>query len=159
MNNNTYSKLNDKGLIIAGGLTCVWKENNLYFDSYFNARKVLPLQDYYIEATTQDIENFANNALFSFDDQLSFEEGLSSNYRKKIKAIQERGVLENININEIQNQANQFELELNFENGQIKIPNDKSQVKQLLKFLDEDYFITPLTNRKCVTNSKREINL
>lgn len=43
------------------------------------------------------------------------------------------------------------------ENNQVTIPRDKVLVKNLIKYLDEDFFITPLTGRKCVTNSKREV--
>ena len=87
-----------------------------------------------------------------------FSENLNSNLRKKIKSIQQRGVLENLTIQDLQNQANQFGINFDYDNGQVSVPRDKNYVKRLIKFLDEDYFITPLTNRRCVTNSKREMN-
>lgn len=156
-NRDTYSKIRDKGLLIHGGLTCVHKEGSLFFESYYKSRMVLPLQDYYIEATNDEVENFANSNLLNFDDQIGFEENVSSTLRKKIKAIRERGVLDNITLDEVQRQAELVNIEFEIENNQIKVPSDKQYIKRLIKFLDEDYFKTPLTNRVCVASSKREV--
>lgn len=156
-NRDTYSRIRDKGLLIHGGLTCVHKEGNLYFESYYKSRMVLPLQDYYIEATNDEVENFANSDLFEFDDQVGFEENVSSTLRKKIKAIRDRGVLDNTTLEQVQDQARNVNIEFDIEDGKIKVPSDKQYIKKLIKFLDEDYFKTPLTNRVCVASSKREV--
>ncbi|MGB1448268.1 MAG: Kiwa anti-phage protein KwaB-like domain-containing protein [Flavobacteriaceae bacterium] len=157
-NNGTYSRFENKGIVILNNLTLVYRDSNIYFSSYFNAKRVIPLSDYYIEATNEDVGQFAAGNILNFEDQIGFEEDLNSNLRKKIKSIQQRGVLENLTIQDLQNQANQFGIEFNYNNGQVSVPRDKNYVKRLIKFLDEDYFITPLTNRRCVTNSKREMN-
>jgi len=157
-NNGTYSRFENKGIVITNNLTIVYRNGNIYFKSYFNARRVVPLSDYYVEATNEDVEQFSSVGIFNFEDQAGFIEDLNSNLRKKIKSIQQRGILDNISIQDLQNQANQLGLEFTFNNGQISVPRDKDYVKKLIKFLDEDYFITPLTNRVCVTNSKREMN-
>ena len=34
------------------------------------------------------------------------------------------------------------------------MPSDKSELRNLLRFLDEDYFETSITGTKCMTNSK-----
>lgn len=155
-NNGTYSRFENKGIVILNSLTLVYREGNIYFNSYFNARRVVPLSDYYIEATNDDVEQFSAGNILNFEDQIGFSE--DSNLRKKIKSIQQRGVLENLTIQDLQNQANQFGIDFDYDNGQVSVPRDKNYVKRLIKFLDEDYFITPLTNRRCVTNSKREMN-
>lgn len=157
-NNGTYSRIENKGIVIHNNLTLVYKEGDLYFRSYFNARRVVPLAEYYVEATNEDVEQFSSVKMLSFEDQIGFTEDLNSNLRKKIKLIQQRGVLANLTLVDFQHQAKQFDIEFIYENNQIKIPRDKGYVKRLIKFLDEDYFITPLTNRRCITNSKREIN-
>lgn len=157
-NNGTYSRFENKGIVILNKLTLVYREGNIYFNSYFNARRVVPLSDYYIEATNDDVEQFSAGNILNFEDQIGFSEDLNSNLRKKIKSIQQRGVLENLTIQDLQNQANQFGIDFDYDNGQVSVPRDKNYVKRLIKFLDEDYFITPLTNRRCVTNSKREMN-
>ena len=157
-NNGTYSRFENKGIVILNKLTLVYRGGNIYFNSYFNARRVVPLSDYYIEATNDDVDQFSAGNILNFEDQIGFSEDLNSNLRKKIKSIQQRGVLENLTIQDLQNQANQFGINFDYDNGQVSVPRDKNYVKRLIKFLDEDYFITPLTNRRCVTNSKREMN-
>lgn len=157
-NNGTYSRFENKGIVILNKLTLVYRGGNIYFNSYFNARRVVPLSDYYIEATNVDVDQFSAGNILNFEDQIGFSEDLNSNLRKKIKSIQQRGVLENLTIQDLQNQANQFGINFDYDNGQVSVPRDKNYVKRLIKFLDEDYFITPLTNRRCVTNSKREMN-
>lgn len=157
-NNGTYSRFENKGIVILNKLTLVYRGGNIYFNSYFNARRVVPLSDYYIEATNVDVDQFSAGNILNFEDQIGFSEDLNSNLRKKIKSIQQRGVLENLTIQDLQNQANQFGINFDYDNGQVSVTRDKNYVKRLIKFLDEDYFITPLTNRRCVTNSKREMN-
>ena len=41
------------------------------------------------------------------------------------------------------------------DDGKLVIPEDKKQLKELIRFLDEDYVTAPLTKRKCLTNSKK----
>lgn len=157
LDGETYSRYEKRGIVITNDVTAMYRNNNLYFSSYFNTRKFLDLIDYYQEATDQDVNEFADTGIFIFEDPAGFRENLNSILRKKIKSIQQRGVLVNVPVNDISNQARQFGIEVQIENDRMSIPNDKDFVNRLIKFLDEDYFVTPLTHRKCVTNSKREI--
>jgi len=129
-----------------------------FFSSYFNTRKFVDLKEFYQEATEQDINDFIDIGLFNFDDEKIFREGLNSQLRKKIKGIQHRNVLKNTNIIDIKNQASEFGIEFEINNNKIQIPKNKVLVRDLIRFLDEDYFITPFTKRKCITNSKRIVN-
>jgi hypothetical protein len=73
-------------------------------------------------------------------------------------------VLKDISVTDIQTVANNFNAELPEEHhinitvnddGKLVIPEDKKQLKELIRFLDEDYVTAPLTKRKCLTNSKQ----
>lgn len=80
---------------------------------------------------------------------------LNSTIRKKIKSIQLSGVLNGINVQNIIALAVDFGINLTSdENNRLNIPNDKNAIRDLLRFLDEDYFITPITSTRCMTNSK-----
>jgi hypothetical protein len=57
---------------------------------------------------------------------------------------------------DIVTKAGNFNLASN-ENGQLIIPSNKSEMRNLLRFLDEDYFETSITGTKCITNSKMSI--
>jgi hypothetical protein len=84
--------------------------------------------------------------------------------RKKIALLQKNKVLENLSVNEIQSVAGNFNQDLPEEHhiaininddGKLVIHEDKKQLKELIRFLDEDYVTAPLTKRKCLTNSKK----
>ncbi len=156
--NGTFTRFENKGIAILNNLTIVFKQNNIYFKSYYNARRVVPLDNYYLEATESDVAQFSSDKILSFEDPDGFIDNLNSRLRKKIKSILNNGTLQQLSTEDIQIKANELGIELTFQNGQVYIPKDKHYLNQFIKFLDEDYFITPITNRKCVTNSKREIN-
>jgi hypothetical protein len=156
--NGTFTRFENKGIAILNNLTIVFKQNNIYFKSYYNARRVVPLDNYYLEATESDVAQFSSDKILSFEDPDGFIDNLNSRLRKKIKSILNNGTLQQLSTEDIQIKANELGIELTFHNGQVYIPKDKHYLNQFIKFLDEDYFITPITNRKCVTNSKREIN-
>ena len=158
LNGDIYRRVDNRGIVIANSITAIFRNGNLYFSSYFNARKCLDLLTYYEEATDEDITNFMQTQVFRIGDQAGLTDTINSQLRKKIRAIQQRGVLDNIDLQGFADQAQQFDMQFTIENDQIVIPEDDTvYLKTLLKFLDEDYFITPLTGRRCVTNSKREI--
>lgn len=155
LNQETYSRVDTKGITISGNLTAVLTENQLYFNSYFNTKKIFNLTDYYQEATAEDITTFLVNPIFNFQNVANFDNHLDSTVRKKIKSIQLSGVLNQINVQEIIVMANNFGIELTSDDqDKLIIPDDKNSLKNLLRFLDEDYFITPITSTKCMTNSK-----
>lgn len=152
---NTYTNIDRRGISISGNLTAVFTNNQLFFNSYFNTKKIFNLSDYYQEATAADINAFKANALFSIENNDDFDLHLNSTIRKKIKSIQLSGVLNGIVVQNIIALAVDFGINLTSdENNRLNIPNDKNAIRDLLRFLDEDYFITPITSTRCMTNSK-----
>ncbi len=161
---DTYRKLEEPGLMLQDKLTAHFHNSTLYFSSYRNTKRFLDLADYYREATDTDLDDFADTDLFAFENQASFKEQADSIIRKKIALLQKNEVLKDITVTDIQTVANNFNAELPKEHhisivvnddGKLVIPEDKKQLKELIRFLDEDYVTAPLTKRKCLTNSKQ----
>lgn len=161
---DTYKKLEEPGLILQDKLTAHFHYGTLHFSSYHNTKRFLDLADYYREATDTDLDDFAATDLFAFEDQASFKEQADSIIRKKIALLQKNEVLKDLTVADIQTVANNFNAELPEEHhigitvnddGKLVIPEDKKQMKELIRFLDEDYVTAPLTKRKCLTNSKQ----
>lgn len=161
---DTYKKLDEPGLILQDKLTAHFHNGALYFNSYHNTKRFLDLADYYREATDTDLDAFAANELFAFEDETAFKDQADSIIRKKIALLQKNEVLKDITVTDIQAVANNFNAELPEEHhinitvnkdGKLVIPKDKKQLKELVRFLDEDYVTAPLTKRKCLTNSKQ----
>lgn len=161
---DTYKRLEEPGLILQDKLTAHFHNGTLYFASYHNTKRFLDLADYYREATDTDLDDFAATDLFAFEDQEGFKEQADSIIRKKIALLQKNEVLKDLAVADIQTVANNFKAELPEEHhitimvnddGKLVIPEDKKQLKELIRFLDEDYVTAPLTKRKCLTNSKK----
>lgn len=161
---DTYKRLEEPGLILQDKLTAHFHNGTLYFASYHNTKRFLDLADYYREATDTDLDDFAATDLFAFEDQAGFKEQADSIIRKKIALLQKNEVLNDLAVADIQTVANNFNAELPEEHhitimvnddGKLVIPEDKKQLKELIRFLDEDYVTAPLTKRKCLTNSKQ----
>jgi hypothetical protein len=161
---DTYKRLEEPGLILQDKLTAHFHNGTLYFASYHNTKRFLDLADYYREATDTDLDDFAATDLFAFEDQEGFKEQADSIIRKKIALLQKNEVLKDLAVADIQTVANNFNAEIPEEHhitimvnddGKLVIPEDKKQLKELIRFLDEDYVTAPLTKRKCLTNSKK----
>lgn len=161
---DTYKKLEEPGLMLQEKLTAHYHNGTLYFSSYHNTKRFLDLAYHYREATATDLDAFAATALFAFEDEAGFKEQADPIIRKKVALLQKNEVLKNITVADIQTVANNFNAELPEEHhititvnedGKLVIPEDKKQLKELIRFLDEDYVTVPLTKRKCLTNSKQ----
>jgi len=159
-----YKKLEEPGLMLQDKLTTHYHNGTLYFSSYHNTKRILDLADFYREATDTDLDGFVAIELFAFEDEAGFKAQADSIIRKKIALLQKNEILKDITVTDIQAIANNFNAELPEEHhinitvnveGKLVIPDDKKQLKELIRFLDEDYVTAPLTKRKCLTNSKQ----
>ncbi|MGD8499575.1 MAG: DUF4868 domain-containing protein [Phycisphaerales bacterium] len=152
---NTYTKLGDPGLTLQDKLTALYQGNELLFYSYYNTRRFLDLNDYYREATDTDLEDFVTRPLFYVENQQIFMENADSMVRKKVALLQKNNVLRRVTTKDIQQAAREYGIKVDTKGDQIVIPSDKKELKELLRFLDEDYFTATLTKRHCLTNSKK----
>lgn len=152
---NTYTKLQDPGIILQDKLTAIFEENELLFYSYHNTRRFLDLSNYYKEATDSDLDAFVDNDLFEVENKDLFKYNSDSIIRKKIALLQKNNVLSNLGIDDIRRTAQEYGVSINIENSKIVIPDNRKELKKFIRFLDEDYFTAPLTKRKCITNSKQ----
>ncbi|MCX8123883.1 MAG: DUF4868 domain-containing protein [Spirochaetes bacterium] len=153
--NDTYTKLSDPGLIINERIDLLYRQNKILFLSFHNARKIFDLSDYYKEATNEDLKEFVKIGIINVEDENWFIDNADSVIRKKVALLQKNQVLSNTTLVNIQKQAAKFGLEITVKDNKIHLPKDKATIKNIIKFLDEDYFIAPLTGRQCITNSKR----
>lgn len=153
---DTYTKLKDPGLTLQDKLTALFEDGEVLFYSYHNTRRFLDLSHYYKEATDTDLEDFASHDSLYVDDKEAFMRNADSMVRKKVALLQRNKVLGSVSVKDIKNSAKDYGLEIGTKNGnQLVIPAEKKELKDLLRFLDEDYFTTVLTKRKCLTNSKQ----
>ncbi len=160
---DTYKKLEEPGLILHDKLTAQFQNGTLLFVSYHNTKRFLDLSDYYREATDADLDTFAGNEIFEFEDKATFKDNADSIIRKKIALLQKNNVLKDLSVEDIvavaddlnKNIAEEHKFNIKTKNGKLIIPQDKKELKELIRFLHEDYVTAPLTKRKCLINSKQ----
>lgn len=158
---NVYKKIEGIGLTVDSKLTAILENGKLRFHSFFMTRQIFDLSEYYKEATNDDITVFASSSSVNVSD-INNLIGLSDSWvRRKISLIQQSGILELVPIHVMQVVATEFNIPFAIENINgcdiIKIPDNKSDLKVLLRFLDEDYYKSSLSNTNFVTNNKRAL--
>jgi hypothetical protein len=154
---NTYSKLEEDAFVIDNVVNAIYKDNKFYFRSYVNANKVFPLIQYFNEASNEEIQVFAVSDKILVDPQwLTYN--ANSLMRKHITLLQKSKILDKADTKKIRTHANKFKLKLVLTaNGKIVFPNDKKECKDILTFLNEQFFIGVITGNKYRTNSKRDV--
>lgn len=158
---NVYKKIEGIGLTVDHKLTAILEERRLRFFSFHSARQIFDLSEYYKEATDDDVKEFIAADVISSANPAGILEVSDSWVRRKISLIQQSGILQNIPINEMKAIALEFNIpfETVVSEGSEKLllPEAKSDFKKLLRFLDEDYYKSPLSKTNFLSNSKRVV--
>ena len=153
--NNTYSRLENDAFIVDNIVNAIYKNGNFYFRSYANANKVFPLIEYFEEATNDEIIAFSASDKISINQQWLIDNS-NTLIRKHITLLQKSDILKTANTKKIKTSANKFKLKIELDAlGKIIFPTDKKSCKDILTFLNEQYYIGLITGNKYRTNSKR----
>lgn len=145
------------GIGITDTVDCIFTQTELRFSSYFYARQIFDLSDYYRFATDAEVQSFCGLDLLSIADKSSFQSMADNWVRRKIAAINDTGVLENNTAAQIKKLAKSCGLEVVVENKKLVIPSEKKKLKELLGFLDEEVYKGAFTKETYITNSKRKV--
>lgn len=154
---DTFDRLENDAFVVDDFINAVHKDGKFFFKSFVNANKIFSLADYYREATNDDIVSFAGHNLISLD-QDWFTNNSNSIIRKQITLLQKSKTLDSADTKKIKKHANKFKLAISLDDeGKICFPNDKKQCKEILLFLNEQYWIGLITGTKFKTTSKRKV--
>ncbi len=153
---DTFRRMSDAGLTLDTRLLAVLEGGALKFQSFHFLRRVFELSDQYREATNDEVTAFTTHERLAVDDAASFLAAAGPLVRKKIALIRQSGVLNNFTTEQIAAAAQTFGLvvEMTADN-KIKLPANKTDLRRLLRFLDEDYYESALSQTRYVSNSKR----
>jgi hypothetical protein len=158
---NVYRKIEGIGLTVDSKLSAILKDNRLTFCSFHSARQLFDLSEHYIEATDNDIVEFAALPNINVEDMPSMVALADTWIRRKFALIQQSQILTSVPLAEIKAVAAEFGIGMQFseKEGQeaIDLPTNKAELKKLLRFLDEDYYKSPLSKANFITNSKRKV--
>lgn len=153
--NNVLNELTDPTFTLDNKLVGLIEGGNLKFKSYHNIRMIFDLSDLYRAATDDDIDHFAAHACLEVADLDALKGEVDQTARKLIHAIQKNGVLDLHTANEIQRRAGTVGLDIIIQNGRVLMPEERAEIKRLLRFLHDDIYEAPLSHQRYVTNSKK----
>lgn len=145
------------GISISDEIDCIYSEGDLLFSSYYMARQVFDLKEYYRTATDDEVEDFTKLKKIKFDDTDIFCRQADSHVRKKIASIMDSKVLEKYPAKEIKRIGENTGVSILVKGNKIVIPKEKKQMKILLGFLDEEVYKGVFSNDTYIANSKRNI--
>lgn len=157
LSRGTFQRLSDPGLTLDGKLVAVCRGSRLYFRSFALARRVLDLAEYYREATDDDMRKFTAGPAVRVEDDAAWRQNADEWVRRRVALIQDAGVLGKVPVRKIASEAQRFGVMVQVKQNKIVLPSDKKELKQLLRFLDENYYTSSLTGVKFVANSKRPV--
>lgn len=155
--NNMFIKNEDFCLNILDSLDAIYYNNTFNFVNYTNANKVLPLGEYYREATQEEVDNFKNLEMFTLSNALSFDKYASAhNVRGQIAKILDSDVLSQHTAHQLKDIATSYNINIEVQNNKIVIPTEKKDIKYFLTFLSEKIYKGPLSGKTLISSSTRE---
>lgn len=156
---NVYKKIEGIGLTIDSKLTAILHDKIIKFNSFHTLRQIFDVTSYYKEATDGDIKQFASMPCVLVSDPDRLVASSDNWIRRKFWLISQSQILDKFAVNHIKAVAAEFHIELEscvIEGiEKLKIPEDKKKLKTILRFLDEDYYKSPLLENCYLANSKR----
>lgn len=157
LDKNTFIRQRNFGLGITDTVDCLYTDEALCFSSFYYARQVFDLRNYYREATDTELASFSDNPGLVLEDKDVFMKSADSWIRRKISLIQDSGVLETHKPAELVERAEEIGLHLTTKEDKLVLPKDKKQVKVILGFLDEEAYKGIFSGTTYLANSKRKL--
>ena len=154
----TFNLLSDPGFVIDSQLAATFQNSRLYFRSYSVVKRFLDLTDYFRAASDPQISDFLNLPLFSCDNVQVVIDVADDWMRRRFTSIQSSGILDAIDAKTAVKKAKKYGIELFLDkkngNNAIVVTDDKKEIKDLLRFLNEEYYTGELSGRQYLTNSQ-----
>ncbi|MEO5365461.1 MAG: DUF4868 domain-containing protein [Magnetococcus sp. WYHC-3] len=151
-------RLEEPVLSLDNQLLCVTTDDAIRFRSFHNLKMVFDLKDLYKEATDQDISALAGHEHIEVGDLSKLMANADTQVRKLLYSIKAEGVLDRHTPDAIKEAGSRLGFNLSVTNGKLVIPQDKKELKALLRFLDDSIYEAELTGNRYETNSKRRMN-
>lgn len=160
LQSNVFSMSDALGFNLDDKLVAILEGTEIKFRNFTNLRSMFDMNQYFALATNNDLTAFTNQTAFDIPQGFSFVTIADNVIRKKVALINKSGILQSVPVHKIVGAASNLSFTLNTSGSgaslKIVMPVAKKQVKELLDFLDEDYFKSELTQTRFRSNSKRK---
>jgi len=154
---NAFRRLNNEAFTLDTSITAIIENGLIKFKSFHKLRTIISLSQAYREATNQEVQEFVNHGFLHADEPDQIVDLADQTVRKLIHGIIASGVLDTHSVREIQSAARNTGAPVNMENGRLKLPAERNELKLFLRFLDEGMYLGPLSHQRYIANSKRRV--
>jgi hypothetical protein len=156
---NNYIRLTGQGVTLRKATDIALVGHEIRFLTYQTATRLLDLAAHFEAATNEVLEQFASLDPLVVEDLPTFTNNADTWVRRKVALIIRRQVLSRASMETIREAAERERVEVDFRTNdgttRIALPSEKTRLKNLLRFLDEDLFYGALTGDSFITSSKR----
>lgn len=153
-----FVKFDGTGLTLDNKLTAVLDGSKLLFSSFHFVRSIFDVSNYFKEATDADVKDFCRISERPVEAQKAFLDACDAWTRRKIGLIRQSGILDKTPADQIAKVAIGFDIKIKTEEidgkSVIVFPETRAELKRVLRFLDEDYYQSPLSDAHYISNSK-----
>lgn len=161
LDRNTFQKSDRTGLKVGNKVSAVLRDGDLLFQSEHLVRRYLELDPFFRDATDDEITELLSHPALAPTDRQEFIDTADRWMRRKTTSIRERGILDAVPVSRIVQTGRDFDLEVEVERvdgkDRIVIPQEKKEIKRLLRLLDDDLLESGLTDARYQVSSKRKI--
>jgi hypothetical protein len=156
----TFESNDDIGLSLGDKITATFtaNDNKLVFFHYASTNVYLPLAEFFAEATEEKILNILAHKNIQAENASKLAKGASQWFRKRFAMLEVSGILDEYTPKEIFNKSKGYDVQIVLDKGKIVFPEDKTEAKHLLQFLNEEIYKGAITDTLYETNSKREVD-
>ena len=153
---DTYVSSVRPGLTLDSRLSAVYSPNQkrLLFHSFRVANTFLPLTEYYMEASEEEITKILKHKALAPEDVKAVASNANQWFSKRFAMLKDSRVLDKYTPKQIRARSRGHDVEVVIESGKIVFPAEKVAAKRLLQFLNEELYRGPITETLYETNSK-----
>lgn len=155
---DTYVSAPNAGLSLDGKLSALYLplQQKLLFLNFRTTNSFLPLAEFFVEASEQEIREILNHPLLAPENPEALAVGANQWFRKRFAMLQDSGILNQYTAQDIAQHSAGYGVDIHLAGDKIVFPADKGDAKRLLLFLNEELFRGAITETLYETNSKRE---
>jgi hypothetical protein len=155
----TYAKLGEPGIMLDDKIAATFTDGTLLFKSPSTVKQVLSLKEYTKEANDLEIIAFLEQR---FETDTEKVLGAADTWmRKRFAALMQSNLFEEKSALDIYEAARDFSaeipMELSKDRSKLVLPEEKQDIRMILKFLNEEYYKGVLTGKDYQTPSKRPL--
>jgi hypothetical protein len=154
---DTFTRLSGPAFSIGSKIDIIIENNQVKFKNFNITKRVFDLFGTYVEASDDQIEQFAQEEGVHIADVEAFKAINNQTTRKLLSAVASSGILNQVDVQGICDRAGGIGVDIQVDSGRIVFPMDRAGLKLLLRFLDHGVYQSPLIEQRFMANSKRAI--